>query len=92
MVSVTTASRYITSASRHHPRYQSRSSIYVRGLIPLNFAELAEAVPIAYSHCKIRLLDNFEKDVDNTGKVLFHITMRVNAARGLVKHAKVNVL
>ena len=46
MVSVTTASRYITSASRYHPRYQSRSSMYIRGLIPRNFEELAEAVPI----------------------------------------------
>ena len=44
--SVTSASRYITSASRYHPRYQSRSSMYIRGLIPWNFAELAEAVPI----------------------------------------------
>ena len=35
MVSVTPASRY-----------QSRSSMYIRGLIPRNFAELAEAVPI----------------------------------------------
>ena len=31
MVSVTSASRYITSASRYHPRYQSRSSMYIRG-------------------------------------------------------------
>ena len=46
MVSVTSASHYITSASRYHPRYQSRSSMYIRGLIPLNYAELTEAVPI----------------------------------------------
>ena len=46
MVSVTSASRYITSASRYHPRYQSRSLMYIRGLIPQNFAELAEAAPI----------------------------------------------
>ena len=46
MVSVTPALLYITSASRYHPRYQSRSSMYIRGLIPRNFAELAEAVPI----------------------------------------------
>ena len=46
MVSVTSTSRYITSASRYHPRYQSRSSMYIRSLIPRNFAELAEAVPI----------------------------------------------
>ena len=43
---MTTASRYITSASRYHPRYLSRSSMYIRSLIPRNFAELAEAVPI----------------------------------------------
>ena len=36
----------VTSASRYHPRYQNRSSMYIRGLIPRNFAELAEAVPI----------------------------------------------
>ena len=47
MVSVKSASRFITSASRNHPRYQSRSSMYIRGLIPRNFAELAEAVPVA---------------------------------------------
>ena len=46
MVSVTPASYYITSASRYHPRYQSRSSMYIRDLIPRNFAGLAEAVPI----------------------------------------------
>ena len=34
MVSVTSASRYITSASCYHPRYQSRSSMYFRGFIP----------------------------------------------------------
>ena len=41
MVSVTSASRYLTSASRYHPRYQNGSSMYIR-----DFAELAEAVPI----------------------------------------------
>ena len=46
MVSVTSASHYITSASRYHSRYQSRSTMYIRGLIPRNFAESAEAVPI----------------------------------------------
>ena len=44
MVSVMSASRYITPASRYHQRYQSRSSMYIRGLIPRNFAELTEAV------------------------------------------------
>ena len=48
MVSVTLPSRYIMSASPYHPRYQSRSSMYIRGLIPRNFAELAEAVPIDF--------------------------------------------
>ena len=48
MVSVTSASRYITSASRYNPRYQSRSSMYTRGLIPRSFEGLAEAVPIAW--------------------------------------------
>ena len=35
---------FVTSASRYHPRYQSLSLTYIRGLIPRNFAELAEAV------------------------------------------------
>ena len=46
MISVTSASRYITSASRYHPRYESISSMYIRGLISWNFAELAEAATI----------------------------------------------
>ena len=39
----------VTSASRYHPRYQIRSSMHIHGLIPRNFAELAEVhvVPIA---------------------------------------------
>ena len=44
MVSVTSASRYKTSASRYYQRYQSRSSMYIRGLILWNFVELAEGV------------------------------------------------
>ena len=51
MVSVTPASRYITPASGYHPRYQSRSSMYILGLIPWNFSELAEAVPIVDIPC-----------------------------------------
>ena len=47
MVSVTSASRYITSASLYYPRDQRRSSMYIRCLIPRNFAELAEAVQVA---------------------------------------------
>ena len=50
MVSVTSASRYITPALRYHPRYQSRSSMYIRCLIPRKFAELADAVPTAFWH------------------------------------------
>ena len=50
MVSVMSVSRYITSASRYHPRYQSRSSMFIRGLIPRNFAELAVTVPIVVCH------------------------------------------
>ena len=46
LVSVTSASRYIAPASCYHPRYQSRFSMYIRGLIPRHFAELAETVPI----------------------------------------------
>ena len=49
MVNVTSALRYITSVPRYYPRYQSRSSMYIRGLIEQNFAELAEAVPIAHT-------------------------------------------
>ena len=55
MVSVTSAFRYVTSASHYHPRCQSRSSMYIRGLIPRNFAVLAEAVPIG-SKAVVRLL------------------------------------
>ena len=58
MVSVTSASSYITSASCYHPRYQSRSSMYIRGLILRNFAELAEAVPIA---AKVSLMGDYTK-------------------------------
>ena len=50
MVSVTLASCYITSTSCYHPRYQSKSSMYIRGLIPRNFAELVEVVTIDRVH------------------------------------------
>ena len=46
MVSVRSSSRYVTSVSR----YQSRSSMYIRGLIPRNSTILAEAVPIGGVH------------------------------------------
>ena len=45
----------VTSASRYHPRYQSRSSMYIRGLIPLNFAEMAEAVLIGMEVVQLKL-------------------------------------
>ena len=41
-VSVMSAARFITSASGYHLGY----SMYIRGLIPRNFAVLAEAVRI----------------------------------------------
>ena len=36
----------VTSRPRYHPRYQRRSSMFICGLIPRNFTELAKAVPI----------------------------------------------
>ena len=53
MVSVTSASLYITSVSRYHPLHQSRSSMCICGLIPRNSAELAEPVPIDATSAKI---------------------------------------
>ena len=50
----------VTSASRYLPRYQSRSSMYIRGLIPRNFAGSAEAVAIGYAVC--------EKEISQMGK------------------------
>ena len=50
---ITSASRYITSASRYHPHYQSSYSMYIRGLIPRNFAKLAETVPIGGRLCHL---------------------------------------
>ena len=47
MVSVTSVSRYKTSASPYHPFYYSRSWMYIHGLFPRNFEELVEADPIA---------------------------------------------
>ena len=41
----------VVSASRYHLRYQKRSSIHICGLIPRNFGEFAEAVPIECSPC-----------------------------------------
>ena len=52
MMSVTSTSHYITSVSRYHPRYLNRSSMYIRVLIPRNFAEFAEAVPIEFKYVR----------------------------------------
>ena len=61
MVSVTSASCYIMSASHYYPHFQYRSSMYIRGLIPRNLAELAEAVLIA-THVDMRMIQqNREK-------------------------------
>ena len=60
MVSVTSALRYITTASRYHPCYQSISSMYIRGLILRNFAELTDAVPIV--EVRYGLLKYHERD------------------------------
>ena len=38
----------VTLASRYHPHYQSRSSMYIPGPIPWNYAELAVAVLISF--------------------------------------------
>ena len=38
------------------PHYQSSSLMYIRGLIPWNFAELTEAVPIDNAICRTVLL------------------------------------
>ena len=54
MILVTSASRYITPASRYHPRYQSRSSMYICGLIQRNVEELAEAVPIGLKYTRLK--------------------------------------
>ena len=63
MVSVTSASRYITpapryitSASRYHPRYLRRSSMYIRFLIPRNFTVLSEAAAIVKKNLNAQLL------------------------------------
>ena len=49
----TAASRYIMSASHYHLHYKSRSSMYIRVLIPRNFTKLAEAV-LMDSHVTMR--------------------------------------
>ena len=62
MVSVTSASQYITSASRYHSRDQSKPLMYIHGLIPRNFAELAEAVPIGYATTQLQANLTMEKE------------------------------
>ena len=55
MVSVTSASRYVMSVSR----YQSRSSMYIQGLIPQNSTEFAQAVPIESTQCVFKKRAHF---------------------------------
>ena len=64
---MSSATRYITSASRYHPHYQSRSSMYIRALIPRNFAELAEAVPIVSDQEGVIELLIFSLDISKPG-------------------------
>ena len=52
MVSVTSASRYVTSVSR----YQSIFSMYILGLMLWNSAELAEAVQIGAKSVNVNSL------------------------------------
>ena len=88
MVSVTSASRYITSASRYHSRYKSRSSMYILVLIPRNFAELAEAVPIDHTpnnkwesdkkHTKIITCEGDPRN--NTNTVMYNFLMNADPA------------
>ena len=47
MVSVTSASRYVTSQSR----YQSRTSMYIRGLIPRNWPRQFRSVVTNLMYC-----------------------------------------
>ena len=68
---------YMTSASRYHPRYQSRSSMYIQGLIPRNFAELAEAVPIE-THYIRELLVSFNLQTSNESNKVAKIRNRYN--------------
>ena len=55
MVAVTSASSHVTSALS----YQRRSSMFIRGLMPLDATEMAEAVPIG-------MLSNLEIQADRT--------------------------
>ena len=71
-VYVKSASHFITPVTRYHPRYQSRSPMYIRGQIPRNFAELAEAVPITLKPSESEIQTPGEPDqsmrTGNSGK------------------------
>ena len=41
----------VMTASRYHPRHQSRYSMHIRGLISHNFFGIGRAVPIGYMRC-----------------------------------------
>ena len=69
MVSVTSASRYETSA----PHYQSRFLMYIRVLIPQNSMELAVAFQIGIGSGQVmrEMLQNEGKE--NTWNTLMHL-------------------
>ena len=69
----------VISASRYHPRYQSTSSMYIRDLIPRNFAELAEAVPIGTACIPYYL------DVDPHDKTLYCWQPIEHSSRTLIR-------
>ena len=68
----------VTSASHYHPHFQRRSSMSICGLIPRNFAELAEAVPIggigwvSGSEWKLEVGDNVKHDGYWITKIAYH--------------------
>ena len=64
MVYARSASRYITAASRYHPRYKSRSSMFNRGVFPrsrnwprqFQLARLNEAFARSKSHELVQII------------------------------------
>ena len=88
MVSATSESRYITTASRYHPHYQSRSSMYIRGLIPLHFSELSKTVPIAVlrdlSSFAIILPRKREREREIKLVALLQLSSRCHVAAGVM--------
>ena len=83
---------FITSASRYHSRYQSRSSMYFRGLVPRNFAELTETIPIAASlYARYCMLWNYRHDRFVHIIAILHVfatSVAVNAALYKTDHTQ----